>query len=86
MIPDLDDRFFHPPDVPAELQTAMAKVDVPALVSKIAEGGTLLQIVVLSLSTREQSVWSISRDEGRPVLQRMDTYSGRLVVEREERG
>lgn len=81
---EIDEDFLTPRAVDAELKTTMDGIDVGYLVSSLVACGTCLRTVVLSLATRDQSVWTVDKVEGQRTWRRLDAYAGRMVVAREE--
>ena len=70
--------------MPQELQETMANIDIAELVSAVATSGPVLRTIVLSPVTRERTVWTVDRGDGRQILRRLDSYAGSQIVEQEE--
>ncbi|TFK82201.1 hypothetical protein K466DRAFT_568571 [Polyporus arcularius HHB13444] len=83
-IRDESDYLLEPPPVHPKLQETMAKIDIAVLVSALATSGSSLRTIVLSPASRERTVWTVDRGDGRQVLRRLDPYTASQVVEREE--
>ncbi|RDX48822.1 hypothetical protein OH76DRAFT_1483618 [Lentinus brumalis] len=77
--------LLEPPPVHPKLQETMAKIDIAVLVSALATSGSSVRTIVLSPASRERTVWTVDRGDGRQVLRRLDPYTASQVVELEER-
>ena len=84
--PETDERALKPRDIHPHSVKIIQNIDVDLLVSGVAAVGTHLRILVLTLATRDQSVWTIERCEGGQKIVRVEnTYSAREIIEQEER-
>ena len=81
---DLEDTVLDAQGANSKIAEAMTRIDVTELVSGLAAAGPCLRIVVVTLATRGQSVWTVTRGDGKPQVRRLDAYSGRQVIDREE--
>ncbi|KAI0752584.1 hypothetical protein C8Q80DRAFT_1147080 [Daedaleopsis nitida] len=74
---DMDPALIH----------VMSTVDIGVLVAGIVASGTHLRTVVLTVLTCGQSVWEVesAESEGHRILKKLDPYTGRQVIAREER-
>ena len=79
ILEDLLERYDN-----GTLGPAMASIDVAVLLSGLAAHGTYLRTVVLTMALRGQSVWSIDRVGKDKAIRRLDDYTARRLIEREE--
>ncbi|TFK85976.1 hypothetical protein K466DRAFT_566290 [Polyporus arcularius HHB13444] len=67
------------------VQQAMERIHIADLVSALAKNGPFLRTIALSPASRERSVWTVDRGDEGQVLRRLDPYTAKQVVEREEK-
>ncbi|KAM5540763.1 hypothetical protein V8D89_005407 [Ganoderma adspersum] len=84
--PEIDERVLKPRDIHPRSVEAIKEIDVELLVQQVAAAATHLRVLVVTVATRDQSVWTVEQREGARIPTRVeDTYSARQIIEREER-
>ncbi|TFK85974.1 hypothetical protein K466DRAFT_600717 [Polyporus arcularius HHB13444] len=79
------DYSYEPPTVHPKLRETMASIDIATLAYALANSGPFLRTIVLSPASRERTVWTVDhRDRWHIGLQRLDPFTAKRVVEREE--
>ncbi len=82
---DDSDYLYEPSPVHPKLKETMASIDIATLAYALANSGPFLRTIVLSLASRERTVWTVDhRDRWHIGLRRLDPYTADQVVEREE--
>ena len=84
--PEIDERVLRPRDIHPRCVEFIKEIDVDLLVQQVAAAATHLRVLVVTVATRDQSVWMVERREGARIPIRVeDMYSARQIIEREER-
>ncbi|KAI1783567.1 hypothetical protein LXA43DRAFT_321132 [Ganoderma leucocontextum] len=85
---ELDERVLTPRDIHPHSVKVIEDINVDLLVLEVAVAGPHLRVLVLTLATRDQSVWMIgnlSEGVGKRISRVQDPHSAREIIEREER-
>ena len=84
--PEIDERVLRPRDIHPRCVEFIKEIDVDLLVRQVAAAATHLRVLVVTVATRDQSVWMVEQRGGARIPIRVeDMYSARQIIEREER-
>ncbi|PIL35055.1 hypothetical protein GSI_02842 [Ganoderma sinense ZZ0214-1] len=84
--PEIDERVLKPRDIHPRSVKVIEEIDVDLLVHEIAMAAAHLRVLVVTVATRDQSLWMIERRGEARVLIRVESLcSAREIIEREER-
>ena len=84
--PEVDERVLKPRDIHPGCVKVIEDIDVDLLVREVAVAAACLRILVITIATRDQSVWMIERHGEARVPTRLENmWSAKQIIEREER-